>query len=242
MHKKNALEFLTSALYADSQAIVKNVIYTTARLQIADKGVKQHILHEGSDRLERTFCDVCTHDHNPNVDALQCGHTLSMAAEISAILERNPDLDRGHRRLELSGAEGVDHINPKSWKGNVEVGTVDLLAEWNGGRDDANNLLVQTFGENARVDFPEYFLKHQGDILCPKGTYIGVTEEPGDARSEEEPESASPDIEREEEDNENPEFDDLPEGMDLEDILEASEDDSTNDDNFLMIEGTMYQC
>jgi hypothetical protein len=73
--------------------------------------------------------------------------------------------------------------------------------------------------------------------LRPKGAYIGVSEEPGDARSEAEAPLAS----GEALDNPEPvEFDDLPEGMDLEDLLEATEDDTVKEDTFLMVEGKKY--
>ncbi|KAJ7810978.1 hypothetical protein B0H14DRAFT_2606859 [Mycena olivaceomarginata] len=42
---------------------------------------------------------------------------LGLGALINATFQRNPDLDRGHRRLKLSGALGIDHVNPKSWIG-----------------------------------------------------------------------------------------------------------------------------
>ena len=44
LYKKHALEFMTSALYADSQAIVKNIIFTVARLQLLDPDMDYHIL------------------------------------------------------------------------------------------------------------------------------------------------------------------------------------------------------
>jgi hypothetical protein len=41
-------------------------------------------------------------------------------------MEHNPDLDKGHRHLSLKDAMSVDHVNPRSWTGNVHVGNVDL--------------------------------------------------------------------------------------------------------------------
>ena len=36
---------------------------------------------------------------------------------------------------------GIDHVNPKSWKGNVCVGDVNLKQQWDKGRKKAENIL-----------------------------------------------------------------------------------------------------
>ena len=56
-------------------------------------------------------------------------------------MECNPELDKGHRRLSLQNAMGIDHVNPKSWKGNVCVGDVNLKQQWDKGRKKAENIL-----------------------------------------------------------------------------------------------------
>ena len=43
---------MTGALYADSQATVKNIIFTIAQLQEIDSDLEFYILHEGTDQLE----------------------------------------------------------------------------------------------------------------------------------------------------------------------------------------------
>lgn len=93
---KHGTSCLTGALYADSQATVKNIIITTARMQIMDPLLKFHILHEGTDRLEALFGDCRTQDHSRNFDVEQMAGKLSVATLINATMECNPDLDRGH--------------------------------------------------------------------------------------------------------------------------------------------------
>jgi hypothetical protein len=127
MYFKHKLEFLTGALYADSQAIVKNIVFTIARLQLIDGTIEYYIIHDGTDRLERTFSNVCIQDHSRNFDIAQLGHKVSIASEINATMEQNPELDAGSRRLNLKDAKGIDHVNPKSWLGNVEAGRVNDL-------------------------------------------------------------------------------------------------------------------
>ena len=66
---KHGTACMTGALYADSQATVKNIIFTIARLQHIDPILDLYILHEGTDRLERVFGDCRTLDHARNFDA-----------------------------------------------------------------------------------------------------------------------------------------------------------------------------
>ena len=54
---KHGTSCMTGALYADSQATVKNIFFTIARLQNIDPILDLYILHEGTDRLERVFGD-----------------------------------------------------------------------------------------------------------------------------------------------------------------------------------------
>jgi len=56
-------------------------------------------------------------------------------------------------------------INPKSWVGNVEVGNVDVIKEWENGCNDANQLLVTNFGIDAKVDFHSLFSESDIDLL-----------------------------------------------------------------------------
>ncbi|PIL27027.1 hypothetical protein GSI_10166 [Ganoderma sinense ZZ0214-1] len=177
--------FITGALYADSQAVVKNIIICVARLQLVDENLPFYIILEGTDRLEALFGDCRTQDHSRNFDILQLSEKLGTSTLIQSIFERNPDLDRGHRRLTLKDAMGVDHVNPRSWTGNVRVRDVNLGVEWAQGSRDANHLLEQYYGPTARFDFDTVFRKAGHDLLRPDGTYIGSEYQPDDARTEE---------------------------------------------------------
>jgi hypothetical protein len=101
-------------------------------------------------------------------------HKLSVGAEINAIFKQNLDLDRGHARRNLIGACGVDHVNPKSWTGEVEVGSIDICARYLAGREQADKLLAGYFGhENRPRDWDAIFLDRTCDHLRPEGQYIG---------------------------------------------------------------------
>ena len=183
------LSFLTGALFSDSQAIIKNIFFTIAELQLENPDYLYYILFEGTDRLEGVFSHVRTQDHARNFDILQLAHKLCIATEINAIFERYPELNHGHVQRDLVNACGVDHINPKSWVGDVTVGKVDIKHEYMAGRDDANKLLQEYLG--AQIDFDKLFNRDKNpniDHLRPGGDYIGCrpideTEEENDMRT-----------------------------------------------------------
>ena len=147
MQIKHGSACLTHALYADTQATVKNIIFTLAQMQNIDSNLPLHILLEGTDRLEGLFGDCQTQDHARNFDLEQLSGKLGVATLINIVMERNPELDRGHRRLSLKDAMGIDHVNPRSWTGSVRVGDVDIKAEWKKGQTAAQNILCKHFGK-----------------------------------------------------------------------------------------------
>ncbi|KAJ7023838.1 hypothetical protein C8F04DRAFT_969797 [Mycena alexandri] len=176
----------TGPLYSDSQATIKNIIFTIAKMQLVNPNLKFYIIMEGTDRLEVVFSDCRTQDHARNFDIEQLAGKLAVGVLINSTFEKNPDLDRGHRRLNVTGALGIDHLNPKSWIGNARVGDVDLAKQWHAGEVIANNLLEEFFGPSGRVDFSKQFSRPGFDLCCPLGHYVGLDAKHEDKRSEEE--------------------------------------------------------
>lgn len=179
--QENKTSCMTSQLYADSQAVVKNLFFTIARLQVINPNHKFYLIHEGSDRLENLFADVRTLDHGRNFDSRQLTEKMSIATLIHATYERNPDLDRGHRRLNLKGAMGVDHVNPKTWEGNTCVGSVDLQQVWISGQERASEMVHKYLGQeiSQKYKFSEIFsLGSECDLLRPSGPdqWVGYDE------------------------------------------------------------------
>ncbi|KAH9922494.1 uncharacterized protein B0H18DRAFT_1212572 [Fomitopsis serialis] len=250
MWLRHGTAFMTGALYADSQAIVKNIIITTLRLQLLDDDIPFYIILEGTDRLETLFGDCRTQDHSRNFDILQLCQKLSIAAEISLIFERNPDLDRGHRRLDLKDAKGVDRVNPRSWVGDVRVGQVDVASEWARGRVNAQKLITQYLGIDAAESFNTMYTQTDCDLLRPGGTYVGVKYDPDDDRTDAD-ESAVPSSDNNNTESPVPdedEYDDVPIGLDIEDFLPETTDDLENDvtlasspeDHFLLVDNKKF--
>ena len=68
------------------------------------------IILEGTDRLEQLFADCHTQNHARNFDIDELSNELSTATLLNATLRRNPNLDRGHKRLSLKDAMNIDHV------------------------------------------------------------------------------------------------------------------------------------
>lgn len=193
LYIKHGTACLTGALYSDAQAVVKNIIFTIARLQLIDPEIPFYIIHEGTDRLEGLFDDCRTQDHARNFDIAQLSEKLGVATLINAAYQRNPELDCGHRRLSLKGALGIDQVNPRSWEGDTRVGNVDLRTAWDDGCQSANSILVEFFVD-AAYNFANAFSQPNTDLLRPSGgAYVGSKATADDSRSEDENPVASKD-------------------------------------------------
>ena len=184
MYRKHGTAFMTGPLYADSQAIVKNIVITLLRLQEVNPDSSFYIILEGTDRLEKVFSDCRTQDHSRNFDIHQLSQKLTTGAIVQSIFERNPSLDRGHRRLSLKDALGIDHINPHSWEGNVRVGDVDVGFQWVRGQEVAKRQLSEYFGTSEPFNFADILQRDGIDLLRPRGDWVGVQETLDDARTE----------------------------------------------------------
>ena|SRR5882762_4003658 len=113
-------------------------------MQNIDPNLPLHILLEGTDCLEGLFGDCWTQDHACNFYLEQLSEKLGVATLINIVMERNPELDRGHCCLSLKDAMGIGHVNPRSWTGSVCVGDVDIRAEWKKGQTASQNILGRT--------------------------------------------------------------------------------------------------
>jgi hypothetical protein len=60
---KHGSSCFTGPLYADSQATIKNIIFTIAKLQILNPNLKFYIILEGTDRLEVVYASAFVFPH-----------------------------------------------------------------------------------------------------------------------------------------------------------------------------------
>jgi len=177
IYLKHSTNFMTSALYADSQAIVKDVYFCVAKQKLLNPQADFYIMHCGTDRLETDFCLARTQTHHRNFDLLDLSGKLATSSLIDSIYARNPTLDAGSRRLKVTGVIGVDHLNPKSWIGDVNVSKVSLQWCWEEGRRQASLLISSLYRGMPVVDFSAVFSLAGHDLLRPSGRYIGFSNE-----------------------------------------------------------------
>ncbi|KAF7326797.1 Ubiquitin carboxyl-terminal hydrolase 34 [Mycena sanguinolenta] len=159
LFRANRTSFCPGQLYYDIQSMIKNVYWSVAKQK---------------DRLEGLYGIYRLKDNSRNFDILQLAERASTTAESCRIFAEHPEWDRGHKRLRLQGAEGVDHTNPKSWLGDVHVANVSLLTSHNSGR----RLAVGLF-ELLRVPFENpstLFDSDEIDLMRPHGSYVGLRE------------------------------------------------------------------
>ncbi len=174
--------FIPAILYLDAQIMIKNVYFCAAKTIVdqPDDG-RLWIILLGTDGLEEVFGLVRTMvGCDANTDQLQLANRINGAVQCTQILQEHPDWDRGSRRLAVPQLQNrgdnvpaaVDHVNPKSWLGDVSVKNIVLQTCWYRGRQLAE-------GDLAEYDLtlPENAAPNPVDVLCPFGdgkiVYLG---------------------------------------------------------------------
>ena len=158
-----------------------------------------------TDRLETFFGLVRTAvGPDNNVDMIQLGSRASGLTEVAVILAHHPEWDCSPRRLQLpviSRDSGVitskaDHINPASWRGNVDVSTINLQTCWILGRQKAVELVPEAGKALELLDSASGV-----DILSPFGEILVGTHDADDEYDCTELASTHTNIERDWEEN-----------------------------------------
>ncbi len=151
-------DFIPVQTYFDVESMIKNIYFCVAKTQLDDPDGEFWIILLGTDGLEKTFGQVRTIvGNNTNADQLQLTNRIDGAVQCVNILEQHPEWGGQSRRLSLkplfnngdmnAPANGeinssYDHINPKSWTGDLHVSEVDLCGCWLAGRHSAEMTLV----------------------------------------------------------------------------------------------------
>ena len=168
-------DFIPVQTFFDVMSMIKNVYFCVAKTQVDDPTGSFWIILLGTDGLEKVFGKVRTMVGNDtNADQLQLTNRIDGAVQCVKILEIHPEWGGQSRRLNakplpsdtMDISSKYDHLNPKSWKGNVQVRNVVLGGSWSAGFRIAET-------ELADAQFPSPFddMKKTGgyDIMCPFG-------------------------------------------------------------------------
>jgi hypothetical protein len=173
LYRCNRTSFCPGQFFYDVQTFIKTAFWNVAKMKLLNPTGKFYILQCGTDRQEGDFGLYRLLENHHNCDLLGLQHRCCQAAGISHIYSEHPEWDRGHRRLNLEGKEGVDHTNPASWKGNVDVAPVSLFTAWVSGRRDVQNLLTK-----LEADFDDFSsFPEDIDLLRPFGGYVGLRDD-----------------------------------------------------------------
>ncbi|KAF8880087.1 hypothetical protein CPB84DRAFT_282601 [Gymnopilus junonius] len=231
MYHKDKGDFIPVQTFFDVMSMIKNVHFCVAKTQIDDAEGSFWIILLGTDGLEKVFGKVRTMVGNDtNADQLQLANRIDGAVQCVKILELHPEWGGQARRLnlrhlpsDLSSSDissKYDHINPRSWKGDVKVSNVVLLGSWSSGCRLAE-------AELAEAKYPSPFddMRKAGgyDIMCPFGEGKVVLVDgrhAGEREETEEEQDDAPIAEAEGTDGETPNDD---EDLDVDDIAGTAE-------------------
>ena len=157
-------------------SMIKNAYFCVGKAQVDNPNGKFFLILLGTDGLEKIFGKVRSMVGNDtNADIIQLANRIDGAVKCVNILELHPEWGGEARCLHLGPLQGnandisskYDHINPRSWKGDVHINQVVLVGCWNEGRQSAENHLVST-----GIDPPFDRMQKEGGhgILCPFGS------------------------------------------------------------------------
>ncbi|KZW01881.1 hypothetical protein EXIGLDRAFT_590650, partial [Exidia glandulosa HHB12029] len=134
--------FMPASLFLDIMHMVKNAYFCVAKTKAADPDGEFWLVLLGTDRLEDAFGILRTIVGNDaNADALQVGTRLSNASQVANIFAAKPEWDRTPRRLKIPAMDDsgemsrdIDHITPRTWRGDMSVRPVVPHTCWRLGR------------------------------------------------------------------------------------------------------------
>ncbi|KAL0564399.1 hypothetical protein V5O48_017648, partial [Marasmius crinis-equi] len=123
--------------------MIRNAYFCVAKSKVDDPDGEFWLILLGTDRLEILFGILRTMVGNDtNLDVYQTASRLAGTTEVVNILAKYPEWQETPRRLHLPSlnrnedviTERVDHLNPKSWRGDVHTQSVTLQTCWKRGR------------------------------------------------------------------------------------------------------------
>ncbi|KAI5980753.1 hypothetical protein EDD15DRAFT_2381342 [Pisolithus albus] len=179
-YRLNRAAFLPNQLYYDITTAMKNIIFCIAKQLWLDSSSKFSLLDVGTDQIEVLFALIrMCGGHNSAVNYKQGIDRLCSACDISDIYSRNPDLHRGHRRLNFTRSEHVDHINRGMWQGDTVVRNCNLQAAWSDGRAVAVSILSTSPLFPEEYDFDRIFSVEDVNLMCVfgGGKYPSINQE-----------------------------------------------------------------
>ncbi|KAJ7182232.1 hypothetical protein C8R43DRAFT_910814 [Mycena crocata] len=139
--RKYRLKFMSNQLYGDTQTMIKNVIFSTAKQQLLDDNDKANANQDGTDPLEGHFSQLRDVGGQSAFNYKQGIERCGWACDIQCVYSRNPELHAGHRRRKITRVEHKDHLHPDDWTGDTVSGHSDIPASYFSGAEIARGIL-----------------------------------------------------------------------------------------------------
>ena len=138
-------EFIPSPLFIDISIMIKNAFFCVAKAKVDHPNEPFFLVLLGTDRLESLFGILRTMVGNDaNLDILQLSLRITSTTEVSSILAKHPEWDKGPRRLRLPTVSrsfdkltnSVDHLGPRSYlrPDKLYPSGLTLATPWKRGR------------------------------------------------------------------------------------------------------------
>lgn len=138
-------QFIPTPLFVDIGMMIKNAYFCVAKAKIDHPNQPFFLTLLGTDRLESLFGILRTMVGNDtNLDILQLALRITSTTEVSTILAKHPEWDRGPRRLCLptvsKNPDGLsrtlDHVGPRAYShpDKLYPSSLTLATSWKRGR------------------------------------------------------------------------------------------------------------
>ena len=141
--------------------MIKNAYFCVQKQQLLNPTAGFYFLQLGDDHLELNFSEVRCGTHQHNVVIFEVGNKEASAMDWHEIFGHRHDWDCGHQRLKYKNDYTDDHVNPRSW-----IGDICLELTWLAGKSRAKAALTVA---GIRMDFDTLFQQPGLDMLCVNG-------------------------------------------------------------------------
>ncbi|KAG1821707.1 uncharacterized protein BJ212DRAFT_1445214 [Suillus subaureus] len=130
--------FMPHVLFYDTQSMSKNICFCVAKQQKLDGRQKFWIIQMGDNDLEELFGIMrMKGGHNSAMNYSQALDRIGAAKDIDAVFKKHPELNPGSCHLKLTSVEGLDHICPDLWCGDIIASHCNLPSAWIAGHNKA---------------------------------------------------------------------------------------------------------
>ncbi|KAL1713428.1 hypothetical protein EV715DRAFT_167478, partial [Schizophyllum commune] len=174
LYMQHKTDFMSNQLYGDLQCMLKTAVFHVAKTQELDPDLKVFLCLLGDNGVETLFGRARMKGrHSPNMDISDFEARLRSGQNMDDILERHPEWDRPHSRLNLGRSSAYDHIRPRHWCQDIVAKSCNIVECWNRASDDATAFLHR---RGSAINFAATFSQPGFDLMRPMGgAYPGVS-------------------------------------------------------------------